>query len=158
MKIPEFRLLTRIPNRSAIIAFVIASLIAGIVVKCQVEREEILKTYIEIRKHLPKAKLPPHLRDIDTYLNKEINSRPALLNKKIKSDVDDAIAEYERQEQAACKPRMTNETILAYARTLSYPQRFVLEDAIYYELPDGSMGIRGAWTNAHPGEMTSPLE
>ena len=158
MKPPEFRILARIPHRSAIIAFVVASLVAALVVKCQVERESLLETYIEIRKHLPKGKLPPHLRDIDDYFNGEINKRPKLLNKKIKSNVDDAIADYEEQEKAAYKPRMTNETILAYARTLPCPQRLVLESAIYYELPDGSMGIRGAWTNAHPGETQSPHE
>lgn len=158
MKLPEFRLLSRIPNRSAIIVFVISALVATIAVKCQIEREEILKNYIELRKQLPKGKLPPHLRDLDDYFNREINSRPELLRQKIESDVNDAIAVYEGQEKAAYKPRMTNETILAYARTLSWPQRFVLEDAIYYELPDESMGIRGAWTSAHPGEMPMPRE
>ena len=158
MKLPEFRLLSRIPNRSAIIVFVISALIATVAVKCQIEREEILKNYIELRKHLPKGKLPPHLRDLDDYFNREINSRPELLRQKIESDVNDAIAIYEQKEKAAYKPRMTNETVLAYARTLPWPQRLVLEDAIYYELPDGSMGIRGAWTSAHPDEMTFPRE
>jgi hypothetical protein len=158
MKIPEFRLLAKIPNRSAIIAFVVASLVAAIVVKCQVERESLLETYIETRKHLPKGELPPHLRDIDDYFNGEINKRPKLLDKKIKSNVDGAMAEYERQERENYVPRMTNKTILAYASKLPCPQRYVLESAIYYELPDGSMGIRGAWTNAHPDEMQLPLE
>jgi hypothetical protein len=158
MKLPEFRLLSRIPNRSAIIVFVISALVATVAVKCQIEREEILKNYIELRKQLPKGKLPPHLRDLDDYFNREINRRSELLRQKIKGNVDDAIAVYEDKEKAAYKPRMTNETVLAYARTLPWPQRLVLENAIYYELPDGSMGIRGAWTNAHPGEMPFPRE
>jgi hypothetical protein len=158
MKLPEFRLLARIPNRSAIIVFVVASLLAALAVKCQIERESILETYLEIRKHLPKGKLPPHLRDLDDYFNREINKRPNLLNKKIQGDVDDALKAYEEQERNNYKPRMTNKTILEYASKLPYPQRLVLESAIYYELPDGSMGIRGAWTNAHPDEMQLPLE
>lgn len=158
MKLPEFRILAKIPHRFAIIAFVVASLVAAIVVKCQIERESILETYLEIRKHLPKGKLPPHLRDIDDYFNGEINKRPKLLDKKIESNVDDAIEAYEQQERNGYKPRMANKTILEYARKLPCPQRYVLESAIYYELPDGSMGIRGAWTNAHPDEMQLPLE
>jgi hypothetical protein len=158
MKLPEFRLLAKVPNRSAIIVFVVASLIAALVVKCQIERENILETYLEIRKHLPKGKLPPHLRDLDDYFNKEINKRPNLLKKKIQGNVDDAIKAYEEQERNSYKPRMTNKTILEYASKLLCPERLVLESAIYYELPDGSMGIRGAWTNAHPGEMQLPLE
>ncbi|MFZ9998283.1 MAG: hypothetical protein ACO3HP_04625 [Candidatus Nanopelagicaceae bacterium] len=158
MKLPEFRLLAKIPNRSAIIVFVVASLVAAIVVKCQVERESLLETYIEIRKHLPKGELPPHLRDIDDYFNREINKRPNLLKKKIQGDVDGTIKAYEEQERNNYKPRMTNKIILEYASKLPCPQRLVLESAIYYELPDGSMGIRGAWTNAHPDEMQLPLE
>lgn len=158
MKLPEFILLAKIPNRSAIIVFVVAALIAALVVKCQIERESILETYIEIRKHLPKNKLPPHLRDVDDYFNRKINNRPNLLKKKIQSDVDEATKAYEKQERNNYKPRMTNKNILEYASKLPCPQRLVLESAIYYELPDGSMGIRGAWTNAHLDEMQLPLE
>jgi len=153
MKLPEFALLAKIPHRSAIIVFVVVSLLTALAVKCQIERESILRTYIEMRKHLPKGKLPPHLRDLDDYFNREINKRPALLNEKIKSDVNDAIIAYEEKEKAAYKPLMTNENILNYARSLPFPQRYVLESAIYYELPDGTMGIRGAWTEPHPGEI-----
>lgn len=153
MKLPEFALLAKIPHRSAIIVFVVVSLLTALAVKCQIERESILRTYIEMRKHLPKGKLPPHLRDLDDYFNREINKRPELLRQKIESDVNDAIAEYEANEKAVYKPLMTNKNIINYARSLPYPQRYVLESAIYYELPDGTMGIRGAWTAPHPNEI-----
>jgi len=153
MKLPEFRLLTRIPNRSAIIVFVVVSLLTALTVKCQIERESVLETYIEIRKHLPKGKLPPHLRDLDDYFNREINKRPSLIKKKIESDVNDALDAYEAQEKAAYRPLMQNQNILNYASSLPFPQCYVLESAIYYELPDGTMGIRGAWTKSHLGEL-----
>jgi hypothetical protein len=153
MKLPEFRILAAIPHRSAIIVFVAISLLAVLAVKCQLERESVLETYLELRKQLPKGKLPPHLRDLDDYFNREINRRPALLKKKIEGDVNDALAAYEAQEKAAYRPLMTNKNILNYAASLPFPQRYVLESAIYYELPDGTMGIRGAWTKAHPDEI-----
>lgn len=153
MKLPEFAFLTKIPHRSAIIIFVVTSLLTALAVKCQIEREEVLRTYIELRKHLPKGKLPPHLQDLDDYFNREINKRPELLRQKIESDVNGAIDIYNQQQANNYVPRMKNQHILDYARSLPFSQRIVLENAIYYELPDGTMGIRGAWTSPHPNEI-----
>ena len=53
---------------------------------------------------------------------------------------------------------MKNKNILEEINKDKYDklQKLIVENAIYYEFSDGTMGIRGAWVAPDPREM--PLE
>jgi hypothetical protein len=76
---------------------------------------------------------------------------PEKLDRRIERDVDKAIREYERWESSA-PPRMSNKVILKDLESpkFSDTQRLVVKDAIYYECPEGVMGIRGVWVDKDP--------
>lgn len=86
-----------------------------------------------------------------TIFNELIIKDPEKLNRRIQRDVDHAIEDYERWE-SSLPPRMTNKTILEGLETprFSDTQRLVVKDAIYYECPEGVMGIRGVWVDKDP--------
>jgi hypothetical protein len=83
-----------------------------------------------------------------TIFNELVIKDPEKLNRRIQRDVDNAIREYERWE-SSLPPRMTNKTILEGLKTprFSEEQRIIVRDAIYYECPEGIMGIRGVWVD-----------
>lgn len=87
----------------------------------------------------------------DNPIQDNILNTPELLKERIKGDVDAALWDYERWE-SSIPPRMTNKTILDDLRSprFSDTQRLVVKDAIYYECPEGVMGIRGAWVDKDP--------
>jgi hypothetical protein len=87
----------------------------------------------------------------DNPINDLIINTPELLDNRIKGDVDAAIRDYERSLPPET-PRMTNKTILEAIKSprFSDTQRMVVKDAIYYECPEGVMGIRGVWVDKDP--------
>jgi hypothetical protein len=86
-----------------------------------------------------------------TIFNELIIKDPEKLNRRIQRDVDHAIREYEGWE-SSLPPRMTNKTILDGLKSsrFSEGQRILVKDAIYYECPEGVMGIRGVWVDKDP--------
>lgn len=86
-----------------------------------------------------------------TIFNELITKDPEKLPRRVQRDVDKAIWEYEQWESSV-PPRMTNKTILEGLKSprFSDTQRLVVKDAIYYECPEGVMGIRGVWVDKDP--------
>ena len=99
----------------------------------------------------------PISREIKDQINRKINTDPELLNYKVKRDVDRAIARYEKQIQRPIT--MKEKTIIEAAKNYGATQKLIIENAIYYEIPNNSvlgntMGIRGAWTEPVEGEIS----
>lgn len=94
-------------------------------------------------------------KDIEKELNRRVRQDPEVFTKKISADVDQAVVDYQEKERKIFPPSMKNQTILKEILRPKYSntQRLIIENAIYYELPDGSMGIRGAWTKPWPNEI-----
>ncbi len=155
-KIPEFSFKVRLTPKRSFIAVVVASLLAFLTTKCGVSKEDFLKYYNELRK-LIKWDLPDGLIDeVDNQLNDQINKDPELLRKKIRTEVDDAIRNYEIEEQKHQMINMKNKNILEEINNSKYNdlQRSIIKNAIYYEFADGTMGIRGSWVPADPREIS----
>lgn len=98
----------------------------------------------------------PISREIKEQINRKINTDPELLNYKVKRDVDRAIARYEKQVQRPIT--MKENVILDSIKNYGYTQKLIIEDAVYYELPNKSvlgntMGIRGVWTDPVKDEV-----
>ena len=66
--------------------------------------------------------------------------------------------DYENWEQRSRQINMKNKNILEEINKPKYDklQKLIVENAVYYEFADGTMGIRGAWVAPDPREM--PLE
>jgi uncharacterized phage infection (PIP) family protein YhgE len=121
-------------------------------------KQDVLKYYNELRK-LIKWDLPDSIiDDIDNELNDKINNDPELLRQKIQTEVDSAIRNYELEEERNRVINMKNKNILEEINKDKYNklQKLIVENAIYYEFADGTMGIRGAWVAPDPREI--PLE
>ena len=145
----------KLSRKASIVAVAIASLLAFLTVKCDISEKDILKYYNELRK-LIKWDLPDNIIDeIDNQLNQRINKNPKLLQQKIKNEVDYAIIDYEIEEQKNRVINMRNQNILEEINKPKYDelQKIILENAIYYEFADGTMGIRGAWVAPDPREI-----
>ena len=117
----------------------------------------MLKFYNELRKAI-KFDLPDEnniLNEIDNQLNEKINRNPKLLEYKVRREVDSAIVAYENQEQSNRQINMKNKNILGEINKPKYDelQRLIIENAVYYEFADGTMGIRGAWVAPDPKEL-----
>jgi hypothetical protein len=156
--IPEFSFKVRLTPKRSLIAILVASLLAFFTTKCGISKQDVLKYYNELRK-LIKWDLPDNIiDDIDNELNEQINNDPELLKQKIQTEVDGAIRNYELQEEKNRVINMKNNNILEEINKDKYDklQKLIVENAIYYEFPDGTMGIRGAWVAPDPREM--PLE
>lgn len=80
---------------------------------------------------------------------------PKRLQRRIHRDVDRAIANYEDEERKHRVINMKNQDILNESRKLKYSdnQRIILENAVYYEFSDGTMGIRGSWVTPDHREI-----
>lgn len=154
---PNFLVLfnLKLSRKTSIVAVVIASLLAFLTVKCNISETDVLKYYNELRK-LMKWDLPNNVIDeIDNQLNRRINQNPELLKQKIRTEVDGAISKYEIEEQRNRTINMRNKNILEEINKPKYDklQKLIVENAIYYEFADGTMGIRGAWVASDPREI-----
>ena len=154
---PNFLVLfnLKLSRKTSIVAVVIASLLAFLTVKCNISETDVLKYYNELRK-LIKWDLPNNVIDeIDNQLNRRINQNPELLKQKIRTEVDGAISKYEIEEQRNRTINMRNKNILEEINKPKYDklQKLIVENAIYYEFADGTMGIRGAWVASDPREI-----
>jgi hypothetical protein len=157
---PNFNVLfnLKISKNASIVAVAIASLLAFLTVKCDISEKDLLKYYNELRK-LIKWDLPNNIIDeFDNQLNQSINKDPELLRQKIENEVDYAIINYEIEEKRSRVINMRNENILEEINKPKYDklQKLILENAIYYEFADGTMGIRGAWVA--PDSREIPFE
>ena len=156
--IPEFSFKVRLTPKRSLIAILIASSLAFLTTKCGITKQDVLKYYNELRK-LIKWDLPDSIiDDVDNELNEQINNDSELLKQKIQIEVHGAIRNYELQEEKNRVVNMKNKNILEEINKDKYDklQKLIVENAIYYEFPDGTMGIRGAWVAPDPREM--PLE
>ena len=159
-KRPNFLVLfnLKISKNASIVAVAIASLLAFLMVKCDISEKDVLKYYNELRK-LIKWDLPNNIIDeFDNQLNQRINKDPELLRQKIQNEVDYAIINYEIEEQRSRAINMRNKNILEEINKPKYDklQKLIVENAIYYEFADGTMGIRGAWVA--PDSREIPFE
>ena len=157
-EIPEFGFKIRITPKRSLIAILIASSLAFLTTKCGISKQDVLKYYNELRK-LIKWDLPDSIiDDIDDELNDKINNDPELLRQKIQTEVDSAIRNYELEEERNRVINMKNKNILEEINKDKYDklQKLIVENAVYYEFADGTMGIRGAWVAPDPREI--PLE
>jgi len=157
-EIPEFGFKIRITPKRSLIAILIASSLAFLTTKCGMSKQDVLKYYNELRK-LIKWDLPDSIiDDIDNELNDKINNDPELLRQKIQTQVDSAIRNYELEEERNRVTNMKNKNILEEINKDKYDklQKLIVENAVYYEFADGTMGIRGAWVSPDPREI--PLE
>jgi hypothetical protein len=155
--IPEFSFKIKLTPKRSIIAVVVGALLVSLT-QCGVSQQDLLKYYNEIRKYIPWNLSNEILNEIDNQLNERINNDPELLKQKIQTEVDGAIKNYELQEERNIVINMKNKNILEEINKDKYDklQKLIVENAIYYEFPDGTMGIRGAWVAPDPREM--PLE
>jgi hypothetical protein len=156
-KRPNFLVLfnLKISKNASIVAVAIASLLAFLMVKCDISEKDVLKYYNELRK-LIKWDLPNNIIDeFDNQLNQRINKDPELLRQKIQNEVDYAIINYEIEEQRSRTINMRNQNILEEINKPKYDnlQKLIVKNAIYYEFADGTMGIRGAWVAPDPREI-----
>ena len=145
----------KISRKASIVAVAVASLLAFLTVKCDISEKDVLKYYNELRK-LIKWDLPDTMIDeFDNQLNQRINEDPKLLQQKIENEVDYAIIAYEIEEQRNRAINMRNKNILEEINKPKYDklQKLIVENAIYYEFADGTMGIRGAWVVPDPREI-----
>jgi pyruvate carboxylase len=145
----------KISKNASIVAVAIASLLAFLMVKCDISEKDVLKYYNELRK-LIKWDLPDSVIDeFDNQLNQRINQDPELLRQKIENEVDYAIINYEIEEQRSRMINMRNQNILEEINKPKYDklQKLIVQNAIYYEFADGTMGIRGAWVVPDPREI-----
>jgi hypothetical protein len=157
-EIPEFSFKLRLTPKRSIITIIVASLLAFMTTKCGISKQDFLRYYNEFRK-LIKWDLPDSIIDeFDNQLNRRIIEDPELLKEKIRTEVDYAIITYEIEERKNRVINMKNKNILEEINKPKYDalQKLILENAVYYEFPDGTMGIRGAWVAPDPREM--PLE
>ena len=160
-KLPnDFSFSFRLNPKKSLIAVFVASLLVFVTTKCGVSQQEFLKFYNEIRKYI-KFDLPNAnniINEFDEQLNNKINTDPELLKHKIKYEVDASIARYEIEEYKNRTINMKNKNILEEINKAKYDhlQKLIVENAVYYEFSDGTMGIRGSWVNPDPREI--PLE
>lgn len=101
MKIPEksnFLFTVRLTPKRSLIAVVVGSLLTFLTARCGVSQEDFLRFYNEIRKGIKFDLLNENniINEFDRQLNDRINKDPKLLEHKVRSEVTDAIARYER--------------------------------------------------------------
>lgn len=150
----DFLFTVKLTPKRSIIAIVVASLLATLT-QCGVSKTDLLKYYTEIRKYIPWDLANEILNLFDDQLNDRINKDPELLKQKITSEVDGAIRNYELEEEKNRVINMKNKNILEEINKDKYNklQKLIVENAVYYEFADGTMGIRGAWVSPDPREI-----
>jgi hypothetical protein len=154
---PDFLFSFRLTPKRTFIGFLIVAFLSLLSTKCGISQEDVLKLYNDIRRVVGNA-LPNEneiIKEIDRQLNEKINRNPELLDYKIRGEVDSAIREYEIEENKSVKINMKNKNILEEINKPKYnrTQKLIIENAVYYEFEDGTMGIRGAWVAPDPREI-----
>lgn len=152
-RLPEFSFLAGLSPRTALLTTLLLVLLTTLAVRCGIGEEEALERYLELRERVGVESRGRRWRQIDEVLNRRINASPNLLQKKVRLNVDSAIADYQGKESASIT--MLSPVVLGEARRLGGTRQLILEQAIYYELDDGSFGIRGAWTKPWPNEKVT---
>ena len=158
MKVPtELSFKIRLTPKRSIISIVVASILVFITTKFEISKEDILKFYNELRRVVKLDFINKNeiLKEFDNQLNEKINRTPELLDYKIKRELDYALIDYENQEKKSRVVNMKNKNILEEINKPKYDelQRLIIENAVYYEFADGTMGIRGAWVAPDPREI-----
>jgi hypothetical protein len=158
MKVPtELSFKIRLTPKRSIISIVVASILVFITTKCEISKEDVLKFYNELRRVVKLDVINKNkiLKEFDNQLNEKINRTPELLDYKIKRELDYALIDYENQEKKFRVVNMKNKNILEEINKPKYDelQRLIIENAVYYEFADGTMGIRGAWVAPDPREI-----
>ena len=155
--LPEFSFKIRLTPKRSIISIVVASILVLITTKCEISKEDVLKIYNELRRVVKLDFINKNeiLKEFDNQLNEKINRTPELLDYKIKRELDYALIDYENQEKKSRVVNMKNKNILEEINKPKYDelQRLIIENVVYYEFADGTMGIRGAWVTPDPREM-----
>ena len=155
--IPEFSFKIKLTPKRSIISIVVASILVFVTTKCEISKEDVLKFYNEIRRVIKLDVINKNeiLKEFDNQLNEKINRTPELLDYKIKRELDYALIDYENQEKKSRVVNMKNKNILEEINKPKYDelQRLIIENAVYYEFADGTMGIRGAWVTPDPREI-----
>ena len=155
--LPEFSFKIRLTPKRSIISIVVASILVFITTKCEISKEDVLKFYNELRRVVKLDFINKNeiLKEFDNQLNEKINRTPELLDYKIKRELDYALINYENQEKKSRVVNMKNKNILEEINKPKYDelQRLIIENAVYYEFADGTMGIRGAWVTPDPREI-----
>ena len=155
--LPEFSFKIRLTPKRSIISIVVASILVFITTKCEISKEDVLKFYNELRRVVKLDFINKNeiLKEFDNQLNEKINRTPELLDYKIKRELDYALIDYENQEKKSRVVNMKNKNILEEINKPKYDelQRLIIENAVYYEFADGTMGIRGAWVAPDPREI-----
>jgi hypothetical protein len=147
-------------GRKTIASAIIASVISFLIVSlrgCGITESDIYKWYFELQK-LIKWDLPKTndiIEEVRDQLNRKIIQDPELLDYRVRRDVDDAIHSYERYENENRVISMKNQNILEEINKNKYNdlQKKIVENAVYYEFADGTMGIRGSWVPEDPREI-----
>jgi hypothetical protein len=155
--ITEFSFKIRLTPKRSIISILVASILVFITTKCEISKEDVLKFYNELRRVVKLDVINKNeiLKEFDNQLNEKINRTPELLDYKIKRELDYALIDYENQEKKSRVVNMKNKNILEEINKPKYDelQRLIIENAVYYEFADGTMGIRGAWVAPDPREI-----
>jgi hypothetical protein len=153
----EFSFKIRLTPKRSIISIIVASILVFITTKCEISKEDALKFYNEIRRVVKLDFINKNeiLKEFDNQLNEKINRTPELLDYKIKRELDYALIDYKNKEKKSRVVNMKNKNILEEINKPKYDelQRLIIENAIYYEFADGTMGIRGAWVTPDPREI-----
>jgi hypothetical protein len=156
-KIPEFSFNIKFTPKRSIISIVVASILVFITTKCEISKEDVLKFYNELRRVVKLDFINKNeiLKEFDNQLNEKINRTPELLDYKVKRELDYALIDYENQEKKSRVVNMKNKNILEEINKPKYDelQRLIIENAVYYEFEDGTIGIRGAWVTPDPREI-----
>ena len=157
-RLPGFSFSAQLSFRAVTISTVVLFILLFLIVRCKITEEDALTRYLELRERTDRSKQGNQWKEVDDFLNRRINASPKLLQRKITLAVDRALSNYEGKEFAIIT--MTSPIVLAKAAKLGGTQRLILEQAIYYELNNGVMGIRGAWTKPWPNEIVTvfPLQ
>jgi hypothetical protein len=152
--ISEISFKFKINPKKSLIGILVTSGLVFLITKCEIPKEDVLKLYNEIRRILPIGG-EGFLRDLDDELNRKIIQDPKLLEYKVNREVDGAIRQYEREERTNRQINMKNQNILEEINKSKYNdlQRLIIENAVYYEFEDGTMGIRGSWVPPDPREI-----
>ena len=129
----------------AVITVVLTSLVSGLHKCTGISEVKLWDLIDEIQRELGRKGVP-----VPEELNDYIIKTPEHLNRRVIRDVDSAIDNYEREERRVYKPNMKNKEILKEIEKPKYtePQRQIIKDAVYYECPNGAMGIHAVWYNS----------
>ena len=151
--LPDFSFVAKIAPRSMAIGALVILILTLLTVRCKMTQEDALERYLELRQKIEGEAKGRLWNELDEKLNKRIIANERLLKKKISLSIDKAVDDYARQEKSLVT--MTSPIVLEEAKRLGGTKRLILEQAIYYELDDGSMGIRGSWTKPWPNEIVT---